>query len=339
MAKYDVYGLGNALVDIECEVEPAVLQELGIEKGVMTLLDEESQNKILAHFDGQPLKRACGGSAANTVIAVKQFGGNAFYSCKVANDETGQFYAKDLKDCGVDTNLDLHEPETGISGKCLVFITPDADRTMNTFLGVSSELSEADLVPEAIADSQYTYVEGYLVTGDSSRAAAIKARELAQAANQRVAFTLSDPNMVKFFKDGLLDIIGPGVDLLFANESEAKLMAGTESLDDAIEYLKTLSKCLAITLGPEGSIIFDGNNRIKIDPVPTTAVDTVGAGDIYAGGVLYAVTHGMGFFDGGRLGSLASSRLVANVGPRLTTPEMEDFIAWNEFSDVGARVE
>ncbi|NEO34765.1 MAG: adenosine kinase, partial [Symploca sp. SIO3C6] len=135
MPQYDVYGLGNALVDIECEVTPEILQELGIEKGVMTLLDEDSQNKIVQNLDGNTFKQACGGSAANTVIAVKQFGGNAFYSCKVADDETGQFYAQDLKDCGVDTNLDSHPLEEGISGKCLVFITPDADRTMNTFLG------------------------------------------------------------------------------------------------------------------------------------------------------------------------------------------------------------
>ena len=326
MAKYDVYGLGNALVDIECEVSPEMLQELGIEKGVMTLLDEESQNKILDRLAGTSLQQACGGSAANTVIAVKQFGGNAFYSCKVANDDTGKFYAKDLKDCGVDTNLDTHTPEDGISGKCLVFITPDADRTMNTFLGISSQFSSAELVPDAIADSQYTYIEGYLVSGESSKQAAIKAREIAHGANQRVAFTLSDPNMVKFFKDGLLEIIGPGVDLLFANESEALMMAGTDSLEDAIAYLKTLSKRLAITLGPKGSVIFDGNNLIEIDPVPTDAIDTVGAGDIYAGSVLYAVTHGMGFFDAGRLGSLAASRLVSTVGPRLSADEVGDLL-------------
>lgn len=326
MAKYDVYGLGNALVDIECEVSPDLLEELGVEKGVMTLLDEENQNKILDRIAGTALQQSCGGSAANTVIAIKQFGGNAFYSCKVANDETGQFYAKDLKDCGVDTNLDSQTLGTGISGKCLVFITPDADRTMNTFLGISSEFSTAELVPEAIADSQYTYIEGYLVSGESSKQAAIKARELAHAANQRVAFTLSDPNMVKFFKDGLLEIIGPGVDLLFANESEALMMAGTESLEDAIAYLKTISQRLAITLGPKGSVIFDGNNLIEIDPVPTEAIDTVGAGDVYAGSVLYAVTHGMGFFDAGRLGSLAASRLVSTIGPRLSTDEVSDLL-------------
>lgn len=148
MARYNVYGLGNALLDVECEVTPTVLQDLGIEKGVMTLLDEESQNKILSHLDGRPSKRTCGGSAANTIIAISQFGGQTFYSCKVAKDEPGQFYLDDLLECGVDTNLKIHPPEEGITGKCLVFVTPDADRTMNTFLGISSSFSEVELVPE-----------------------------------------------------------------------------------------------------------------------------------------------------------------------------------------------
>ena len=327
MAKYDVYGLGNALVDIECEVSPETLQELGIEKGVMTLLDEESQNKILNHLEGTSLQQACGGSAANTVIAVKQFGGNAFYSCKVANDDTGTFYAKDLKDCGVDTNLDIHAPSEGISGKCLVFITPDADRTMNTFLGISATFGESELDEAAIADSAYTYIEGYLVTGEQSKAAAIKAREVAAAAGQKTALTLSDLNMVKFFKDGLLEMIGPGVDLLFANESEALAIAETENLEEAIAHLKTLAKTFAITLGPKGSVIFDGENLIEIAGYPVEAVDTVGAGDMYAGGVLYGITNGMSWADAGKLGSLASSKLVTKPGARLKTEETKALLS------------
>ena len=203
MARYDVYGLGNALLDIECEVDPKVLQELSIDKGVMTLLDEDSQNKIIQHLGNCSTKRACGGSGANTIVAVSQFGGKAFYSCKVAKDEPGAYYLNDLTQCGVDTNLKIHPPEPGITGKCLVFVTPDADRTMNTFLGISSSFSEAELVPDTIAHSTYTYIEGYLVTGESSKQAAIKAREIATAAGQKVALTLSDQNMAKFFKQGL----------------------------------------------------------------------------------------------------------------------------------------
>ncbi len=321
MTQYDVYGLGNALVDIEFEVSTEVLQELGIDKGVMTLLDEASQDKIVSHLGAYSQKRSCGGSAANTLIAISQFGGKSFYSCKVANDEPGKFYAEDLLRCGVSTNLEHHEPEIGVSGKCLVFVTPDADRTMNTFLGISGDLSEKELVPEAITNAKYTYIEGYLVTGEKSKQAAIKARDIARVAGRKVAFSLADLNMVKFFREGLLEIIGSGVDFLFANESEALELAKTEDLKAAIEHLKTLANGFAITLGAKGSIIFDGQNLIDIDPFPVKAIDTVGAGDMFAAGVLYGITNNMTFAEAGRLGSLASAKLVTSLGARLKTEE------------------
>ncbi len=326
MAGYNVYGLGNALLDIECEVAPEVLQNLGIDKGVMTLLDEDSQNKILNHLDGAATKRTCGGSGANTIVAISQFGGKVFYSCKVASDEPGQYYLNDLLQCGVDTNLQSHPAEAGITGKCLVFVTPDADRTMNTFLGISSSFSTAELVPEAIAASTYTYIEGYLVTGENSKQAAITAKEMATAAGQKVALTLSDQNMAKFFKPGLLDMIGSGVDLLFANESEALELAGTQDLTTAIEYLKTISQTFALTLGPKGSLIFDGQTLIEIDPFPVKAIDTVGAGDMYAGGVLYGITNGMDWATAGRLGSLASAKLVTTLGARMATADVRSLL-------------
>ena len=332
MTKYDVYGLGNALLDIEFEVSPEILQNLGIDKGVMTLLDEESQNKILYQLNGNHQKRSCGGSAANTLIAISQFGGKAFYSCKVADDEPGKFYSQDLLDCGVATNLEHHEPESGVTGKCLVFVTPDADRTMNTFLGISGNFTETELVPEAIENSQYTYIEGYLVTGDHSKQAAIKAREIAQAAGKKVAFTLADLNMVKFFKPGLLEIIGSGIDLLFANESEALAIAETEDLNVAISHLKTLAQRFAITRGAKGSIVFDGEKLIDIEPFPVKAIDTVGAGDMYAGAFLYGITNGMTYGEAGRLGSLASATLVTSLGARLETPKTRALL--NQLSPV-----
>jgi sugar/nucleoside kinase (ribokinase family) len=326
MTHYDVYGLGNALLDVECEVEPAVLVELGIDKGVMTLLDEASQNKILNHLGNSVTKRTCGGSGANTIVAISQFGGKTFYSCKVANDEPGEYYLKDLLESGVDTNLKSHPPQPGITGKCLVFVTPDADRTMNTFLGISSGLSDVELVPDAIANSTYTYIEGYLVTGENSKQAAIKAREIAINAGQKVALTLSDQNMAKFFKQGLLDMIGTGVDLLFANESEAFELAGTQDLAEAIKYLKTISKTFAVTLGPKGSLIFDGQTLLEIAPFPVKAIDTVGAGDIYAGGVLYGITNGMDWATAGQLGSLASAKLVTIPGARMETTNLQSLL-------------
>jgi sugar/nucleoside kinase (ribokinase family) len=327
MTRYDVYGLGNALLDVECEVQPEVLLELGIDKGVMTLLDEASQNKILHHLGNCATKRTCGGSGANTIVAVSQFGGQVFYSCKVASDEPGEYYLQDLLACGVDTNLKVHPPEPGITGKCLVFVTPDADRTMNTFLGISAGLSAIELVPEAIANSTYTYIEGYLVTGESSKQAAITAREMAVNAGQKVALTLSDQNMAKFFKPGLLEMIGTGVDLLFANDSEAFELAGTQDLAEAIQYLKTISRCFALTLGAKGSLIFDGQTLIEIAPFPVKAIDTVGAGDMYAGGVLYGITNGMDWATAGRLGSLASAKLVTILGARMATADLQALLS------------
>jgi sugar/nucleoside kinase (ribokinase family) len=244
----------------------------------------------------------------------------------VADDEPGNFYTQDLIDCGVVTNLESQVAKSGVTGKCLVFVTPDADRTMNTFLGISGEFSDAELVPEAIEQAKYTYIEGYLVSGESSKQAAIKARETAQAAGNKVAFSLADPNMVKFFKSGLLEIIGSGVDFLFANEGEALLMAETEDFDQAIEYLKTLAKRFAVTRGASGSVVFDGEQLIQIEPFPVKAIDTVGAGDMYAGAFLYAITNGMSYAEAGRLASLASSKIVTTLGARMKTAEVKNLL-------------
>lgn len=319
---YNVYGLGNALVDIECALSVDTLAAIGMDKGVMTLLDEAVQNHAIAQLNGFKTKRSCGGSAANTIIAISQLGGKAFYGCKVAADEYGSFYTQDLVDCGVETNLTSHAPEEGITGKCLVLVTPDADRTMGTFLGISSQLSVADLNPDAIAAAEYTYLEGFLVSGESSKQAAIKAGQLAKAAGRKVALSLSDYNMVKFFQPGLLEMIGDGVDMLFANESEALLMADTDDMATAIEHTKTYAKAFAITRGPQGSIIFDGEQLIEIAPYPVEAIDTVGAGDMYAGAVLYGLTHGLSWAQAGTLGSMASAKLVTAYGARMATDEL-----------------
>ncbi len=327
MAKYNVYGLGNALLDIEFKVTPDLLQKLGIDKGVMTLIEADRQQQLIDDLKAYMGKKSGGGSAANTMFAISQFGGKCFYSCKVANDEMGQSYRQDLVDCGINTNLEHHEPEPGITGQCLVFVTPDADRTMNTHLGISAQFSEKELVPEAIKDSEYTYIEGYLVTDPSSKAAAVKAREIAQQAGKKVALSLSDLNMAKFFKPGFLEMIGDGIDLIFANESEALTMAETEDLAKACDYLKTLSQGFIITRGAQGSLVYDGKNLLEIAPNPVKAIDTVGAGDMFAGAFLYGITNGMSYADAGKLASAASARLVTSYGPRLEPEEAKEVLA------------
>ncbi|YAI81237.1 MAG: adenosine kinase [cyanobacterium endosymbiont of Rhopalodia sterrenbergii] len=324
--KYHVYGAGNALVDIEFQVSPELLQVLNIDKGVMTLVDEVRQEELIKKLNGQPCKQSSGGSAANTMIAISQLGGNGFYSCKVAADKAGKFYLEDLRQCGLDTNEHNEDGEEGTTGKCLVMVTPDADRTMNTFLGISGNLSEQELVFEAISDSEYLYLEGYLVTSPTAQAAAIKAREIAESSGVKTTFSLSDPNIVEFFKNGLLNIIGSGLDFIFTNEAEAAKISNTEDCSEMIAYLKTIAKGFAITRGSKGSLVFDGRELIEIAPYSVQAIDTVGAGDMYAGAFLYGITHGMTYGQAGDLASRASSRIVASYGPRLTTEELKSLI-------------
>jgi len=322
MDSYHVYAIGNALVDMEYEVEPEDLETLGIDKGVMTLVDEDLQTAIMAHLADRPHERGSGGSAANSIIALSQLGGRAFYSCKVANDPLGHFYLEDLIASGVATNRH-GEREEGHTGRCLVLVTPDSDRTMLTFLGISGDFTERELVPNAVRASDFYYMEGYLVTTKGARLAAIEGRNIAQAAGVRTAISLSDPNMVAHFKTGLMEMIGAGVDLLFANEAEAKGMAKARDLHAAIDFLKTLSREFAITRGPQGALIFDGRDLIEVAPVRTQAIDTVGAGDMFAGAFLYALTQGWDHRSAGNLAAATSARLVASYGPRLPAQETQ----------------
>lgn len=327
MKKYDVYGMGNALVDIEFSVTDSFLSEKGIEKGLMTLVDEDRQNAIMEHFNGNGSgKVACGGSGANTVIGLSYFGGKAFYTCKVAGDEHGYFYMQDMHSAGVDTNIEAVMRD-GITGKCLVMVSEDAERTMNTFLGVSEVLTEDDLDLEALSASEYVYIEGYLVTSEANRKSAIRAYKEAKARGVKVALTFSDPAMVKYFGDGIKEMVGDGVDLLFCNKEEAMLWTECGTMEDTAEKLKETAARFCMTLGAEGALIYDGKEYIKIAPNPVKAVDTTGAGDLFAGAFLYGITNGMNHKEAGDLASLASSKVVSRFGPRLTKEEHQKLIA------------
>ena len=225
MKKYHIYGIGAALVDTEIQVTDNDLLDMGVEKGLMTLVDEERQHQLSHHLDGHLVhaKLASGGSACNSIFAASCFGANAYYSCKVADDSNGKFFLQDLETAGVDCNIQSHDGQ-GITGKCLVMISPDAERSMNTHLGISESLSVEQVNAEAIAQSEYVYLEGYQVTSETGKAAAIEARKIAEQAGVKTAISLSDPGMVEFFKDGLKQMIGDRVNLVFCNEAEA--MAG-----------------------------------------------------------------------------------------------------------------
>ena len=316
MSKYDVYGLGNALVDMEFEIHDQFLQENNIDKGVMTLVDENQQHELIEQLDAFEGNKASGGSAANSLIAVSSMGGSSYYSCKVADEDLGHFYLDDLKAANVDCNMD-GKHKGGITGKCLVMITPDAERTMHTFLGVSSELSPYEVSEEAIKNASFCYLEGYLTTSETGKAANIEARNIAEANNIKTALTFSDPFVVEHFRDSFTETIGNGIDLLFCNEDEALSYTQKNSVDEAIDVIRTFSKTFAITLGAKGAVVYDGSNLINIDANPVKAIDTNGAGDLFAGAFMYGLTHGKNFEEAGILASKASSIIVSQFGPRL----------------------
>jgi sugar/nucleoside kinase (ribokinase family) len=320
--KYDVYGIGNALVDIVTEVDDQFFLKNQVEKGVMTLVDEKRQHDLMNAIDMKKSKMACGGSAGNTMIAVSQFGGRSFYSCLVAKDALGKFFLEDLRRNGVDTNLNYERLEEGITGKCLVMTTPDAERTLNTFLGISSFLSPAHLDPAAIASSQFVYLEGYLVTSPKGLEAMKETKKIAEKNNVKTALTFSDPAMTKYFSTQMNEVVGTGVDLLFCNEEEAMIFTGTNSISDARTKLKESARHFVITLGSNGALVYDGDTFITIEPYKVTALDTNGAGDMFAGAFLYGITNKHSYADAGKLASLASSKVVAQYGPRLTTSEV-----------------
>jgi len=324
--RYHVYGLGAALVDTEIEVSDTDLATMGVDKGLMTLVDETRQQQLLDHLRGHLVhsRRASGGSAANTIIAVSQFGGRAYYSCRVADDDNGRFYLRDLQTAGVDCR-DGALP-AGTTGKCLVLITPDAERSMNTHLGISATLSVDDLAPQEIIAAEYLYIEGYLVTSPSGRAAAIRAREIAESSGTKTALSFSDPGIVAHFRDGLKEMLGERVDLLFCNRDEALNWAQTDNLDTAVTALRKIAKCFAITLGADGALVCDGSRLLEIDPFKVKAVDTNGAGDMFAGAFLYALTQGHGFAAAGKLASLAAATVVADFGPRLRAEQHAELL-------------
>lgn len=327
MTQYDVYAIGNALVDMEYETSDATLHALSVNKGEMTLIDANQQGQLIRALaeQGTFRKRACGGSAANTAIAVAGLGGKAFYSCNVAADETGDFFMADLHTIGVDSNLGPLRAE-GISGKCVVMVTPDAERTMQTYLGISAEISTAQLNPTALAASQYLYIEGYLVTSPSACLAIAQAKQIARTAGVKIAFTLSDPAMVQFFKTGLSELIGDGVDILFCNQVEASLFTGENTPLAALAALKPLAKTIVLTCGSQGALLFDGENTLHIAAQAITPIDSNGAGDNFAGAFLYALTHGYTWEAAGQLASRVAAQVISQFGPRLSAQEYADFV-------------
>lgn len=314
--EYDVMGIGNALVDIEVRVDDAFVESLGVTKGGMTLYSLEDQKRVLEAVASKAHKISSGGSAANTIHGIGALGGKGYYLGRVADDEFGRHYTEDMRDCGVGfPGPDAAEHGTGT---CVIMVTPDSERTMLTHLGISSNLHPDNVDATIVSKARLVYIEGYLWTGEETREAALKTAELAKKAGIPVAFTLSDAFVVNAFKNDLVDFIRWKVDILFCNDIEARALCGTENLEAAFEEMQAMTQTLLMTRGKQGSWATDSDNgRLEIGVFPVKAVDTTGAGDLFAAGTLYGLCRKRPLKEAAILGSYCAAQVVTHLGGRM----------------------
>lgn len=314
MTKYDVVGVGNAIVDILAKVDDSFLKKHGLTKASMSLISETEAYTL--YDDMPPAVEKSGGSAANTLAGIASFGGKAAFIGKVKDDELGGIFGHDLRSIGV--HFDTMPSKKGAAtAKCLIAITPDAERTMSTFLGATKEITIDDIDEDVIASSKVTYLEGYLWDEPNAKEAMKRAVAIARKNDRKVALSLSDAFCVDRHRQEFLNLIKEGVDILFANEAEVKCLFETDNLDQCVEKIKSYADIIAITLGAKGSLVIHGDVIQKIAPVTgIKVVDTTGAGDLYASGFLYGYTHGYNFEQCGKLATLSASEVIQHVGAR-----------------------
>lgn len=325
--KYDVVGLGNALLDYHVEVPFDFLKELNVVKGSMTLVETAFQTKAITQVQErfhQNAKTTSGGCAANTLAGLAAYGGRAFFFGKVGRDEQGHRYREDLRRIGVDTIL--AQDGSDLTGTCLALVTPDAERTMLTHLGIATSLQETDISPEPIQEAKIVYIEGYLWDSPSARKASLKALDIARSAGKKTAFTYSDSFCVDRHHSDFLALAKEKVDILFCNESEAMKATKTTNPREAFRVMKDWCDIVCVSIGPEGALLSDrkNNNQEDLRTWDVPLVDKLGAGDLFAAGVLFGLTSGKTLREAGYLGSYAATRVIQQMGARLSKPLAPD---------------
>jgi sugar/nucleoside kinase (ribokinase family) len=310
---FDVVGVGNAIVDVLAHADDRALQELGLDKGVMTLVDADRAEAIYARMP--PGVECSGGSVANSIAGIAALGGRAAYIGKIRDDQLGAVFRHDLRSQGVtfDTPAATDGPPTA---RCLVFVTLDAQRTMQTYLGACVELGPQDIDGDVIAAAKVTYLEGYLWDPPAAKAALRKAARTAHGAGRKVAFSLSDPFCVQRHRGEFLELISDHVDVLFANEAEIALLFETD-FDESLRRLRGMVEVAAVTRGARGSVVAGGDEVVVLGAEPVErVVDTTGAGDLYAAGFLRGYTAGASLKDSGRLAGLCAAEIISHMGAR-----------------------
>jgi sugar/nucleoside kinase (ribokinase family) len=312
--RFDVIGIGNAIVDVIAHADDAFLEDNGLNKGTMTLIDAK-QAEHLYHLMGAGIESS-GGSAANTLAGLAALGGKGAFIGKVRNDQLGGIFRHDISALGVafDSAAATAGPPTA---RCLIFVTDDAQRTMQTFLGVSAELGPDDIDEEIIAASAITYLEGYLWDPPAAKAAFQKAASIAHQHGNMVALSLSDPFCVDRHRIDFLDLVESHVDILFANEAEIMSLYQVDDFDSALQHVTGHCQVAALTRSEKGAVIVSGEEVHVIDAVPVDKIiDTTGAGDLFAAGFLYGYTQGRDLHDCGRLGVICAGEVISHYGAR-----------------------
>lgn len=311
---YDVVGIGNAIVDVLAKVGDTFLSERNLSKGCMTLVEAQDAGKIYADIIAE--REVSGGSAANTVAGLASLGADCAFIGKVHDDELGQLFKRDIGAAGIDCFTTPLE-EGPATGRSIVLVTPDAERSMFTYLGASRKLSADDIDEKLIKESRITFIEGYLWDEPCAHEAVIKACELAHKHSRKVAFTISDKYCVVSHRDNMLEFIEKHVDILFANEEEIKTLFKTEDFIDALDLIKSMVEIAAITRDSRGSVVVNGRVKTFVEAEKLeNIIDTTGAGDLYAAGFLYGMVKGRSLGTCAMIGSIAASEIISHYGAR-----------------------
>jgi sugar/nucleoside kinase (ribokinase family) len=313
-APVDVVGIGNAIVDVFAQSDDAFIAANGLNKGSMTLIDERRAEELYARMG--PAREISGGSCANTMAGIAALGGKAAYIGKVRDDQLGQVFRHDIRAAGVrfDTPAAKDGPPTARS---LIVVTPDAQRTMNTFLGACVNLGPEDVDEKLVASAAITYLEGYLWDRERAKQAFLAAARIAHAHKRKTSLTLSDPFCVDRHRDSFLTLVHEHIDILFANELEIGSLYQVKRFDEALQAVRGHCEIAVLTRGPKGSVVVSGDEVHVIDPAPLARlVDTTGAGDLYASGFLWGLTRGFGLARCGRIASIAAAEVIQHYGAR-----------------------
>jgi len=310
----DVVGIGNAIVDVLVQADDAVIEGFGLTKGTMALIDQDQAESLYSKLG--PGLETSGGSAANTLAGIAQLGGRAGFIGRVRDDQLGTIFAHDIRAVG--TRYETPAATAGAStARCLILVSPDAQRTMCTYLGASVGLDPSDLNLEMVAQAKVLYLEGYLWDSDEAKAAFLAAAKVAKDNGAEVALSLSDAFCVERHRDSFLELVHGYVDILFANEMEITSLYKANSFDEAVQAVRGRCRIAALTRSEQGSVVLSGDSSISIKPFNLgPLVDTTGAGDLYAGGFLHAYTQGESLERCGQLASLCAGQVVTQLGPR-----------------------